>query len=275
MSFFSKTAEQPTVIDDDASARPTFTFSVEGLAAREELLFKSYVRLLDYLTEHRWQYHEPSALHRVDLLVTSDQVTPTRFLQNTGQPQALLQLGADNANRSRSYLTWPLKPNELEHQLNRLGRSIEAAAANAQSKVEQATLPAPLFAELAPAELSARQYRLRQWPRPMLLAEAGRMRLATLLTGKAMSLEEMVFRSALPQSVCERFLADMQTAGLIIHPDAEASQGPAWVPPAAKKPRLTPHQERQAAQPATKTVVHSGLLDRIRMRFGIKSARAS
>ena len=109
----------------------------------------------------------------------------------------------------------------------------------------------------------------------MLLAESGRMRLATLLTGKAMSLEEMVFRSALSRSVCERFITDMQTAGLITHPDAEASQGPVRVSPAAKKPRLSAQQERQAAASATKAVIQPGLVARIRMRFGMKSPSTS
>ena len=72
MGFFSKTAEQPTVIDTEVGQRSTLTFSVEGLAAREELLFKGYVRLLDHLTEHQWQYREASVLHRVDLLVASE-----------------------------------------------------------------------------------------------------------------------------------------------------------------------------------------------------------
>ena len=270
MSFFTKTTEQDTVIDDDSNQRSSFTFSVEGLAAREELLFKGYVRLLDHMTEHHWQYLEPSAMRRVDLLVTSEHVQPTRFLQNTGSPQDLLQLGANNINSSASFLTWPLQPNALEQQLNRLGRAIRAGTANAQSEGQPTTVPAALQAETTPAQPSVRHYRLRQWPRPMLLAEPGRMRLATLLTGKAMSLEEVIFRSALPQSVCERFIADMQTAGLIIHPDAEASQGPVWVSPAAKKPRLIAQQERQAAAPAAKAVIQPGLIARIRMRFGIK-----
>lgn len=275
MSFFTKTTEQDTVIDDDSNQRSSFTFSVEGLAAREELLFKGYVRLLDHMTEHHWQYLEPSAIYRVDLLVTSEYVQPTRFLQNTGSPQSLLQLGVNNINSSASFLTWPLQPNALEHQLNRLGREIRTGAANAQSEGQPATVPAALQAETTPAQPSVRHYRLRQWPRPMLLAESGRMRLATLLTGKAMSLEEMVFRSALSRSVCERFITDMQSAGLIIHPDAEASQGPVRVSPAAKKPRLSAQQERQAAASATKAVIQPGLIARIRMRFGMKSPSTS
>jgi hypothetical protein len=82
-----------------------FTFSVEGSTAREEMLFKGDVRLLDHMTEHHWQYHEPSALHRVELLVCSEHVQPARFLQNNGQPQTLLQPGASKLNRSVAFRT--------------------------------------------------------------------------------------------------------------------------------------------------------------------------
>jgi hypothetical protein len=274
VSFFNKTTEQPMVIDDDNGQRLTFTFSVEGLTAREEMLFKGYVRLLDHLTEHHWQYHEPSALHRVDLLVCSEHVQPTRFSQNIGQPQALLQLGASNLNRSAAFLTWPLKPNELENQLNRLGRLISGSAADTQSEDEPITVPAASNDAAADTKPSVSQYRLREWPKPTLMAVAGRMRLATLLIGKAMSLEEMVFRSALPLSVCERFLADMQTAGLLIHSESAASHDPARVASPAKKPSLPAAQERQAELPVVKAVIQPGLIARIRMRFGIKSPRA-
>ena len=148
---------------------------------------------------------------------------------------------------------------------------VEAGADTDAGGIENTT-PAALQVEADPAPPPDRCFRLRQWPKPMLLAESGRMRLATLITGRAMSLAELVFRTGLPTLVCERFLADMETAGLIVHPDSEASQAPVWVAPPPRKPRPPAVLERQVAvAAATKPVVQMGLLSRIRLRLGIKS----
>ena len=282
MNFFGKTTQSPTVIETQVGPRSTLTFSVEGFAAREELLLKGYIRLLDYLTEHQWQYHEPSTMRRVDLLIASAQIQPTRFLQAGDRAQPVLQLGGDDTRQSAFFLTWPLKPNELEKQLNRLGRLIcsgasvqtqgaashlnTASARPGVARIDEST------AEVTPAD-TAQLYSLRQWPKPMLLAEPGRMRLATLISGRGMSLDEIVLRSALPASVCERFLADMQTAGLLApqaqpaQPDPDLSR----IVPTAKKPRLEPQHERQFTLATVAAFVQPGLLSRIRMRLGIKS----
>ena len=303
MVIFNKTTEQPTQISTVVGQRARLTFSVEGLAAREELLFKGYVRLLDHLTEHEWQYHEASTRNRVDLLVANEHVQPTRCSLAGGQPQFVLLLGANNLNRSPFFLAWPLQPNQLENQLNRLGYLIcEGAApegptamtvehentlpATLEASTEPAaleanTVPAPLVVVMAVAAVSAaspvgsvsaepphRHYRLRQWPKPMLLAVPGRMRLATLISGRAMSMDEIVFRSALPKQVCESFVADMQTAGLLLNADAPAHPALAWAPPPSVKPRLIAAEERQLPSPVP-LAPQQGLIARIRMRFGI------
>ena len=188
------------------------TFSVEGLAAREELLFKGYVRLLDHLTEHHWQYREPSAVQRIDLLVADERVQPTRCFQAAEKLQPVLQLGTTQNDSNPFFLAWPLKPYELENKLNRLGRLIGAGTANGPAPAEQKSIPESKLA--APAQ---KHYRLRQWPKPSLLTEPGSMRLATLLTGRAMGLDELVFRSALAPQVCERFVAAMQAAWCKYH----------------------------------------------------------
>lgn len=261
------TAQQSSAVDSRSRQRVTLTFSVEGLAAREELLFKGYVRLLDHMTEHRWQYHEPSTTQRVDLLVADEQVQPTRCLQGSGNIQPILQLGISKTVSGPFYLSWPLKPYELETELNRIGRLINWGAVREPDVFVQASLP-----EWVKPEPVVQHYRLRQWPKPSLLTEPGSMRLATLLTGKAMSLEEVVFRSALPKANCVRFIAGMQAAGLIMHPDAAASHASTWVMPSAKMSTLLEQQKRPASLPAAKSLAQPGLLARIRMRFGIKSS---
>ena len=225
-------------------------------------------------------------LTRVDLLVANEHVQPTRCFTANSKPQPILYLGSNNLSQHPFFLAWPLQPNQLENQLNRLGELIcEGTARVTETAGYQKTAPAALLVEAVPAEPPARHYRLRQWPKPMLLSAPGRMRLATLITGKAMSLEEIVFRSALPKQACESFVADMQTAGLLVNADAPANQAEAWVRPGAVKPRLAAREERQMGSPSVhltslvpsvtsaKHAVQPGLIARIRLRFGIQSAK--
>ncbi|MFS2055626.1 hypothetical protein ACEN8K_43375, partial [Variovorax sp. CT11-76] len=48
--------------------RPLLSFSIEGLPARDELLFKSLVRLLDHRTHQHWAWQVEGA----DLRVVGD-----------------------------------------------------------------------------------------------------------------------------------------------------------------------------------------------------------
>ena len=285
-----QTGDLPTVIDTHVGQRTVLTFSVEGLSARDELLFKGYVRLLDHLTDQEWQYKEASAQHRVDLLVASEHVLPTRAAQASSRAQPVLLLGSTNLGRSEFFLFWPLKPKELEDQLNKLGLFICFTSKSGHDASVSAASPAPtqpvLYSGAGNFEPVVAQYRLRQWPRPMLLAEPGRMRLATLLSSRALSIDELVVRTGLPKLVCERFVADMQTAGLIAQPEPVAKQQLATAATASASASasaaLADAGKAQNGKPAAvvslhvnavKSAVSVGLIDRIRMRFGIKSLR--
>lgn len=279
MGFFNlntdETGEHSTVIDTHVGQRLTLTFSVEGLSARDELLFKGYVRLLDHLTDQAWQYHEASTQYRVDVLVANEHVLPTRASQLCTVPQPVLLLGSINLSRSLFFLTWPLKPHELENLLNQLGglvcKSVSSGSGTVQSTLHTTTALAPLVEiRESRAQPLVTVYTLRQWPRPMLLVEPGRMRLATLLRAKAMDMQELVFRSALPKSVCERFVSDMQTAGLLTQPDSAGSQHSAQATLAGVQSVQLVVRAQQVSGSAAKAPVSAGLIARIRMRFGIK-----
>jgi hypothetical protein len=225
--------------------RSTLTFCVEGLTPREELLFKAFVRLLDHQTYQQWLYHPPAANVRVDLLVVAQGCEPTCFTSPGLLPQTILQLGASGAT-GHGFLSWPLQPDALEKELNRIGGLVITQ----RGALEAAALPASLATGTTHLSgVHANSVRLQQWPPARLLAGPGRMRLATLLTGKAMNLDELVYRSALPVPVCAAFLDELKRAGLLVEPTVSIK------PPAA--PPLKP--------------VQPGLLARIRMRLGIAS----
>ena len=228
--------------------RSVLTFCVEGLEPREELLFKSYVRLLDRVTDQQWTYHRPSPNERVDLLVAAEGVVPSLQQDPKLPVQAMLRI-ANTGWTGHGMLAWPIRPRELEKELNRLGGQAST------KRMAQDTCDLPSEAIVGkPAALDANiiSMRLKQWPPARLLIGPGRIRLATLLTSRAMNLNELVHRSALPLSQCKAFVEDLQRANLLMlqtaapQPTAHASKVP-----------------QKATQP--------GLLDRIRMRLGIKS----
>lgn len=236
--------------------RPTLTFCVEGLPVRGELLFKAIMRLLDHATHQQWRYHPPSRHERVDLLVFVEGSLPMLCESPNQLPQYMLQLGALGENGCGK-LSWPFKPSELEKELNRVGE-LAVAQRNAQAYAMQfgvqkvsaepanATTATPVVFDATTALM-----RLQQWPPARVLSGPGRMRLATLLMGKAMSLGELAQRSALPLDLCEAFVRDLQPIGLL----AISSFG---------------SQTAQPQRAPAPKVVQLGLLARIRMRLGIQ-----
>lgn len=249
------------------------TFCVEGLAAREELLFKSFVLLLDHMTHQQWSYQPAAANQRIDLLVVAEGVELTLYQSADQSQQPVLRLGSSGAN-GHGYLSWPLKPGLLEVELNRLG-----GLAIKQRGVPhvQALFTGAATAVQAVIDTSKDSMRLLQWPPARLLAGVGRMRLATLLTGKAMQLDELVRRSALSVEICQAFVLDLQRANLLTSPSSSIE--PAHPQPALQKVKQPGGQgfdpQVPGSQPALQKVTQPGLFDRIRLRLGIKSPSRS
>lgn len=237
-----------------ALERSILTFCVEGLPVREERLFKSFVRLLGHTTHQQWQHHDAATDARIDLLVVAEGTQPT-YSQRPGQmPQSVLRLGTNRATSTDGlgFLSWPVDPAALGKELNRHGGLIVSKSnvppSPAMFAVDGTATP---MTPIEPAS-KAKLMHLRQWPPTHLLTGTGHMRLATLLTSKAMSLAELAHRSALPLPVCEAFVDALLRANLIFEQCVAAKAEPS----------------RNA--PVQKTVPRS-LLDSIRIRLGISA----
>lgn len=247
------------------SERSTLTFCVEGLQAREELLFKAFVRLLDHETHQHWAYQPPDGSLRIDLLVVADGHEPTHCKNPNQQAQPVLRLGSARED-GQGYLSWPLKPNALEHELNRLGGliiSTHGAPHGHDLFSGTATGTAP-----ATGDTTVDLMRLQKWPPSPMLVGVGRMRLATLLTGKAISLDELVYRSALTLQVCKAFVDDLQKAQLLQSVSVTPRTTLMHAATQTSVLKATPSALPVATLPKP---VQPGLLDRIRFRLGIKS----
>jgi hypothetical protein len=244
---------QPTVLE-----RSTLTFCVDGMSARDEMLFKAFVRLLDHLTHQQWRSQAAAPNQPVDLLVLAEGSKPaTAPSPQSHNPPQVLWLSKEGTNLP-GFLTWPLRPDALERELNRVGSVVMS---------QRGPKPGPaLFTGAATGTPIARGaqvklMRLQQWPPTQFLTGSGRMRLATLLTGKAMSLDELVYRSALPLPLCEAFVNDLQRAGLLVEPSTVFKPALTQV----QGQGLTPRSPFEKPPP-------QGLFAKIRMRLGIQSS---
>lgn len=229
------------------------SFSVEGLPPREELLFKSLVRLLDHRTHQHWAWKAAQA----DLRVVGEQVPTDAAAPSVAVP--VLAVGPADSPRGGHFLPLPLHADELEHTLNRLGamvvhaRGLGLAAPDGHIPEDE-------------------EFRLLRWPPAALLETPARIRLATLMTGRPTSLLLLRQRSGLAPQDCLDFLADLRRADLL-EGARQAAQPVAAVVAAvaaassAPDSVLPPTDSRPVA--LARDTVQPGLLARIRSRLGL------
>jgi len=208
--------------------RVVLSFSVDHLPVREELLLKSLMRVLDHRTRHEWRCVNQD--QDADLRVTGlshEAVRSSAAVIFVGHhDEADLPAGA-------SQLKLPLRAPQVEAVFNHMGGLLETWRAEAAASAA--------FAAGTPV-------RLRRWPAASLLNSAERINLATLLSVRACTAQELHRRSGASVQACLAFLADLHRAGLL----EEERRVQAAVPMAA------------GARP--------GLLARIRARLGLQAA---
>lgn len=226
----------------DNGQRATFRFSVEGLPAREELLFKSVVRLLDRRTHQHWCYSPGNS----SLMVLGEgylSATGISSVPDAGVP--VLRVGHSQQHHE-FFLHLPIHANEVEVMLNKLGKRIARTVA---------PVPDPA---LSPAPFGDDQgFMLLRWPAASLLGSPGRIKLATLMRGRPSSATMLQKRSGATAQECADFLQDLKRAGLVrsLGGDSSALLSAAPAPVTSMVPEASK--------------VSSGLLARIRSRLGL------
>lgn len=249
-------------MDSHTPHKTELRFSVAGLPAREELLFKSMVRLLSHRTVQIWLYSPEAA----QLLVCSE----GHALQS--QVPYVLTLGVAAAVRE-AYLMLPLRADELERELNRLGALIAHSGQSRLAHTPQTTA--------APIERSAANtaWRMTRWPPAQILAAPGRMHLATLMTGKPATLAWLQQHSGQTLANCQAFIDELQQASLLTphapagHSGANQSTSRPAALHANSAPAPVPADTAAglSSSPVALNSMHAnpGLLARIRSRLGL------
>lgn len=235
-----------TRVNAPAESRATLSFSLHSLPAREELIFKSIVRLLSHKTHQLWLYCPYYGDVRADLLVVAEGSVPRTSTSHHGALQRVLTLGASGRSRD-FYLRLPLRADELEAELNRLGGLIQVPVA---ASSQTAALAQPKELDIA--------FRLLRWPPVALLATRERMRLATLMTGRAVTVSSLQKLSGASFQTCSEFVDELRRAGLMQDLTSQ---------PALEQEVVTPTVSKPVPAGAGG---QSSLLARIRQRLGIQ-----
>ena len=230
--------------DISASAlRPTLGFALEGLSGRDETLFKAIVRLLDHRTKQRWVYRPASP----DLRVVCDSgfVPPAAADAEVvapdidAPPPLLLTISA--TPHGAHCLSFPLRADALEAELNSLGVERMKACG------------------FGPVAFPGSTVQLLRWPPAHLLGTPERVRLATLMTSKPVTLAWVQQRAGLPPAACAQFFAELHDAGVLAGCPATSEHA---MPSSPSPLTAAPAPKLAAAAP-------TGLLARIRSRLGI------
>jgi hypothetical protein len=210
------------------------SFSVDGLKAREYLLFKSWMRAVTQKSLQRWLYR-PFAygkpdIFKADLRVIAEDRLPREVLTDSVWP-SMLVLGYVERHKPGS-ICLPVNPKALENELNRQAIGITSARDLAVSKVHGTSKTSADTANTA-----AESVRLLRWPPPRLLGSPQRVQLATLMAGQAVTLDILQKRSRQSAQACKDFVVELQNAGLLYswtglqHPSVVRQRKPAILPP--------------------------------------------
>lgn len=107
------------------------------------------------------------------------------------------------------------------------------------------------------------EYKLKRWPTQSLLnKDVSRVRVATMISRRAMSLQEAASLARIPTQRCEDYLLEWVGHGLVT-----MSNRPAM--PSHSDMQATPHATPHAATPVPRHGFGASLIHSIRKRFGI------
>ena len=247
----------PLAPHDALTQRSVRKFSVSGLDSREELVLKSFIRLLAHRTHHVWKYAPMTA----ELCFVSEGAKQSRLpAQQVQQIQQILMLGTNRSN-GLGYLQMPLHARELEAELNRLGVLIVPLDQAAQTSVD--------VPDTAPYQsLDTQPMSMLRWPPAALLKTPGRLRLATLMTGKQMTVYGLQLSSGSNLEECRTFFSELRAANLL-----SAAPGAQLLPQTRVQVTLPTSAPTRA--PPQQNKASTSLISRIRMRLGIQIGSSS
>lgn len=111
------------------SGRVLLSFCTVSMAPREAMLLKSFMRILEDRTAQRWLFkprHAEREQQEADLIFVGDDGGEMPANPQQAPNGRRLRMGVSSLDLSVQ-LNWPLRPDELEHELNRMGSTLVRA----------------------------------------------------------------------------------------------------------------------------------------------------
>lgn len=188
----------------------TLRLGTHMLPTAESNLIKTLLRLFKYDDQFRWVFVDapPYDALVVDLLAADfarqDLLAATPFILYIGQQTH--QTGGD-------VLARPIHAEKLEAWL----KNIDADAAIASAARQQrAAISASLPVATSRADTGRQRFKLRRWPTAAIMRnDRQRIRLATLLSRRALKLDELASLSELSVDYCRDFLHVLKSTSLL------------------------------------------------------------
>lgn len=236
----------PNALHTKSSAQgQIFLWGVAGLAPKQELILKSMMRLIDHKLDHKW-FHSTTAMDLCMYAADFSGMAASACRDAKGGLAHVLTLGAEKRGKT-DFLSLPLYAADLLQTVNQIGHVIQLK--------KYAASEIPLVNLHNMRVLSNSFLRLKHWPPAHLVGTPDRIRMATLLNGSSLVMQELQHRSGYPLAACEAFVKDLVKAGLL-----ELSQGlQQSVPVSTPSAAVEPSASLAPAKP--------GLLDKIKMRL--------
>lgn len=221
------------------------TYTIRRLLVRDELVFKSIVRILSGQTRHSW-FYTPDM--NADLVVVGPALNIEDCPDSVLVGKVLLELGTSGL--SHQYSNVSMQVGDILARLNSLGEQILSGTGT--QSAARATEPAVKDHEC---------FALLRWPDWSLMqSDRAYMRIATVLAARPVGVHELANKADADVAVCVEFLRQLHARNLLR----------LVAPAVVHAPPPTPTAE------VAQNSKHPSLWGRIRNRLGIsRESRAS
>ncbi|SFU80109.1 hypothetical protein SAMN05216350_105217 [Polaromonas sp. YR568] len=237
-------------------ANSAYSFTLRQVTPRDELVFKSAVRLLQGKTCHQWIYTDDR--QAADLVVQGDCLSDRAPRMEDLIACDTLRISA-TAPEGFEGLSLPLRIDKVLLHLDKAGRQIDKREAARRPVAQTALTPLAKTNQHDRTPTNARVALIR-WPEAALLQRDTRyLKLATILTGQPASIAELAARTQFSIQLCRGFVDALKACQLVRVLDDQRK---------LKMPAQTSTDSRKPASPPP------GLVARIRSRLGMFTGSA-
>lgn len=225
-----------------------YKLGVYNLPAAEVVLVRTLMRLLPHDASFHWYFAETGPY---DAVLTD--ATNVAGEVPSSLARRVLKITRDNASGNSDAITRPIRADRLQAWLARQGQELQGGL-----------FPlVPVKSIVAAMQGATVRFKLRRWPHVALLQDdPHRIRLATLLSRRALGAHELSRISQLPLGTCQDFVDTLHQTGLIEVQRLDTTAGTRAVPAAQAVAGA-------AAGAAVQRPAAAGLINSIRRRLGV------